>query len=107
MSLDVMLTEVRECEVFSQNITHNLCAMAKEAGIYQHLWCPEEIGITTAIDLIQPLKDGVALMKKQPERFRKFNAPNGWGTYEGFVAWIEGYIEACELNPQARVSVSA
>jgi hypothetical protein len=106
MSLDVMLTEVKECEIFSQNITHNLGAMAEEAGIYKHLWIPEEIGITTAIDLIQPLKEGVALMKKEPERFKKFNASNGWGMYEDFVPWIERYIEACELNPGSKVSVS-
>ena len=106
MSLDVMLTEVRECEIFNQNITHNLGKMAEEAGIYKHLWRPEEIGITTAIDLIQPLKDGVALMEKDPERFKKFNAPNGWGMYENFVPWIKRYIEACELNPGAKVSVS-
>lgn len=106
MSLDVMLTEVRECEIFSQNITHNLRKMAKAAGIYQHLWEPEKIGITTAIDLINPLKEGVALMKKYPERFKKFNAANGWGSYDNFVPWVERYIEACELNPGAKISVS-
>lgn len=106
MSLDVMLNAVRETEVFSQNITHNLGEMAEEAGIYKHLWKPEEIGITHAAQLIEPLKSGLELMKADPERFEKFNAPNGWGLYKHFVPWIEKYIEACEANPDATVSVS-
>lgn len=101
-----MLTEIKEETVFSLNITHNLGAMAKEAGIYKHLWYPEEIGITKAMDLIEPLKNAVAVMKINPERFKKFNAPNGWGVYDNFVLWIETYTSACELYPNARVSVS-
>jgi hypothetical protein len=80
--------------------------MAAEAGIYKPLWRPEEIGITKAEQLIAPLKKGVALMKKYPQRFEKFNAKNGWGTYDVFVPWIEDYIKACELNPTADISVS-
>lgn len=48
MSLDVYLTATRPTEVCALNITHNLGRMAKEAGIYQHLWRPEEIGVTKA-----------------------------------------------------------
>ena len=44
MSLDVYLTDAEGREVFSANITHNLGAMAKEAGIYMHLWRPDELG---------------------------------------------------------------
>lgn len=45
MSLDVYLKAVRPAEVFSANITHNLGAMAEAAGIYRHLWRPEEVGV--------------------------------------------------------------
>ena len=41
--------------VYSANITHNLTKMADEAGIYECLWRPEEIGITKAGQLIEPL----------------------------------------------------
>lgn len=92
-------------KVFSANITHNLGAMAKEAGIYKHLWRPEEIGITKAAQLIEPLRVGLALMKSDPPRFEKHNASNGWGLYEHFVPWIEKYLAACEQNPGADVSV--
>jgi hypothetical protein len=106
MSLDVWLTEVKPTEVYSANITHNLGRMADEAGIYEHLWRPEEIGITKASQLIEPLENGLALMKSDPGRFKAFDATNGWGLYEHFVPWIEEYLEACKDHPEAEVSAS-
>jgi len=97
----------KETEYFYEsNITHNLGAMAEEAGIYNHLWRPEEVGITKAAQLIEPLHAGLALMKSDPTRFQKHNAQNGWGLYEHFVPWVEKYLAACEENPTANVSVS-
>lgn len=91
---------------YSSNITHNLGRMAAEAGIYKHLWRPEEIGITTAAQLIEPLATGLALLKSDPPRFEAFNSPNGWGLYKHFVPFVEKYLEACRQNPDAEVSVS-
>ena len=93
-------------EGFWANITHNLGAMAQEAGIYQHLWRPEEMGIVTAEQLILPLRNAISAMKRDPERFKKHNPDNGWGSYDVFVPWLEKYLEACERMPMARVSVS-
>ena len=106
MSLDVYLTIRKPVAVHNGNITHNLGAMAKEAGIYQHLWRPEEIGITTAAQLIEPLRVGLELLKSDPDRFRKHNAPNGWGMYEHFVPFVAEYLAACEAHPNASVRVS-
>jgi hypothetical protein len=93
-------------ELYWANITHNLNAMAFEAGIYQHIWRPEEIGIEKASQLIEPLRAGVALMRADPPRFEKHNSSNGWGLYEHFVPWVERYLAACEEYPDADVSVS-
>lgn len=101
----VAVAEVESDEVYSNNITHNLNTMADEAGIYKHLWRPDEIGITKAEQLIEPLSIGLALLKSDPERFKKFNPKNGWGTYEGLVGFVESYLTACELYPTAEVSV--
>ena len=99
--------EIEEVEEFySANITHNLGEMANEAGIYKHLWRPEEIEITKAIQLIEPLRAGLILLKSDPARFEKFNAPNGWGLYIHFVPFVEKYLAACEESPGADVSVS-
>ena len=105
MSLDVTLTAPRPTEVYWRNITHNLGKMAAEAGIYQHLWRPEEIGITHADQLIEPLTEGLARLKADPEHYSKFNAPNGWGLYEHFVPFVEDYLRACRENPDAEVTV--
>lgn len=106
MSLDVTLSELRVTEVYSSNITHNLGAMAEEAGIYKHLWRPEELGISKAFDLIKPLEAGLATLRADPEKFEKLNAPNGWGKYEHFVPFVEKYLEACKESPNAEISVS-
>lgn len=105
MSLDVYLTKTMPTEVYSANITHNLGAMAREAGIYMHLWRPDEIGVTKAAQLIEPLRVGVALMRADPQRFERHNAPNGWGLYKNFVPFVEKYLAACEENPDADVEV--
>ena len=105
MSLDVWLTAVRRTEVFSANITHNLNRMAEEAGIYKHLWRPEELGITTAEELIEPLEAGLALLQADPARFAAFDAPNGWGRHENLVDFVRSYLAACHENPDAKVEV--
>jgi hypothetical protein len=92
-------------EVYSGNITHNLNKMAAEAGIYDFLWHPDEIGITKAVQLIEPLTAGLALLRGEPDRFRKLNPENGWGNYEGLVVFVDRYLAACQQYPTAAVSV--
>jgi hypothetical protein len=93
-------------DLYWSNITHNLGHMASEAGIYEAVWRPEELGITIARQLIEPLRAGIVLLKSDPERFKKFNPENGWGDYYGFVHWLENYLQACEANPEGSVHVS-
>jgi hypothetical protein len=92
--------------VYSANITHNLGEMAREAGIYMHLWRPDEIGVTTAAQLIEPLRDGLAKLQSDPSTFTKFNPGNGWGNYDGLVRFVAAYLAACERFPNATVEVS-
>jgi hypothetical protein len=116
MSLDITLSPPSRCphcghplrggDTHSQNITHNLVAMAEEAGLYKVLWRPEEIGITHATQLIDPLRKGIAAMKADRPRFEKHNSSNGWGVYEQFVPWLEELLEACVANPDHEVSIS-
>jgi len=95
----------RNC-VYDANITHNLGKMADMALIYKPLWRPEEIGISTANQLIGPLREGLTRLKADPKTFKTRNPANGWGTYEDLVAFVENYLAACEEFPQAEVSVS-
>jgi hypothetical protein len=93
-------------EVFWKNITHNLGSMAKAAEIYNHLWRPEEIGVTSAHQLIEPLRVGLDHLQSMPDKFRAFNPKNGWGTYELLVTFVQVYLHACETYPDASVRVS-
>ena len=65
--------------LYDDNITHNLNKMADAAGIYKYLWKPEELGIEFAKDLIKPLTKGLKDLKSNPEKYKKYNSPNGWG----------------------------
>ena len=90
-------------EVYHANITHNLTTMADAAGIYMHLWSPDEIGITEAKQLIVPLTEGFLKLKNDPEFYKTFNPKNGWGTYEGLVKFVEDYLYACVKYPDANI----
>lgn len=105
MSLDVALIMNRPVDVFNYSITHNLGLMAEKAGIYKHLWRPDELSISKAKDLIKPLTGGLELLKSSKEEFEKLNPENGWGNYDGLVKFVENYLEACKDYPNAKISV--
>jgi hypothetical protein len=88
-------------ELFSTNITHNLSRMAREAGIQEVLWQPREHGYNKARQIVTKLREGLKDLKNRREHFEKFNASNGWGRYEGFVASVETILAACEEYPEA------
>lgn len=115
--------EPRREEVYSANITHNLGKMAEAAGIYEALWRPyqlkpgydipeddydaeyafEEANPVKAHEIIEIIEKGLTDMKKRPKHYEKFNSPNGWGTYEHFVPFIEKYLAALKEFPEAQV----
>lgn len=105
MSLDVSLIVDGEC-VFDANITHNLGKMAAEAGIYQYLWRPEEIGATVAADITEGLRVGLHALVERPTHFEQFDSPNGWGKYKHFVPFVSKYLEACVMHPSAVLHIS-
>lgn len=118
------LEEREEC-VYNANITHNLNKMAIEAGIYEALWrpyrlkegynIPEEDYKTEcefeyenkvfAKEIIEILENGIYKLKQNPNHFKKFNSPNGWGVYENLVEFAENYLTACKEYPEAIVRV--
>ena len=108
MSLDVYLTKkiLQEVNFFEYNITHNLGPMAKEAGLYKHLWRPEELNITKAHQLIEPLKQGLSKLIRDPEKYKLLNPENGWGNYDNLVSFVDQYLKACVQNPDGDVRVS-
>jgi len=125
-SYDEGKTLEREDELlYDANITHNLGEMAREAGIYEALWRPHrlkdgydipyddhkaewefedscEIKTTDITDIIER---GLADLKANPEYFKQFDSPNGWGLYKNFVPFVEKYLEALKMYPDGIVRV--
>lgn len=95
-----------DCEVYWGNVTHNLTTMAEAAGLYRHLWRPDEIGICDAGQLIEPLTAGLAKLQADPDHFKTMNPSNGWGTYDGLCRFVSEYLNACREHPDAAVRVS-
>ena len=104
MSLSVYLTcPCCKTDIYSSGITHNLTTMAAEADLYVPLWRPEEAGLTKASHLIKPLKEGIRKLQKDPEGFKVFNSPNGWGLYKDFLPFVKNYWKACVKFPNSNI----
>ena len=106
MSLDVTLYAMRRTGVYDANITHNLNKMAEAAGLYEYLWRPEEKGIYKAVQLTEPLSDGLLKLETSPDYFKTFNPENAWGSYDDLVNFVRAYLKACRENPDAEIEVS-
>ena len=48
----------------------------------------------------------ISRMKARPDDFRALNPPNGWGTYEGAVEFLERLARACEELPDWTIVVT-
>ncbi len=105
---------------YETNFTHNAIEMAVEAGIYEAIWRPyrllknyggewlnereytfERENPVKAEVIIPYLEKGLEKLKSEPEHFKQFDDPNGWGTYEQFVPFVEEYLGACRLYPNS------
>ena len=105
MSLDITIsTKCCGAQLHWQNITHNLRTMAEQAGIGNALWSPGE-GMT-ASELGKILEPAMVVMYEYPDRFKAFDAANGWGTYDDFMPWLEKLLTACNEHPNAVVTAS-
>lgn len=112
MSLDVDLMVTQPTSVWTWNITHNLGEMAREVQVsdeltlYDVLWRPDEHELTLAHEIADYLDIGWNILLSDPEKYRKFNPANGWGSYDGLCEFVYRYRNACWDNPFAELKVS-
>jgi hypothetical protein len=106
MGLTFYIKKKKWVNKYEFNITHNLARMAKEAGIYECLWRPEEVGAKRAGDVIETLRAGLEKLKADPEYYKQFNAENGWGTYEHLVMFVKNVLDSCVKDPKQKIKVS-
>lgn len=102
MSLDIWLTTEKET-VVNKNITHNLCPMWKEAGVYDALHSSEG---KTAKEVLPMLEEGLSLMIEDPDRFKILNSRNSWGTYKQALPWLEKIITEFKKYPDGKIEIS-
>jgi hypothetical protein len=69
------------------------------------LWRPDECGITKGRQLIAPLTEGLDKLLATPDQYKALNPANGWGDYDGLLAFVTDYLMACRLYPDADVHV--
>lgn len=105
-ALEQLEDEYDESKLSSHNITHNLNTMAEAAGLYDALWNPESIGITTASQLIPLLEEGIVELKANPDKYKAFNPQNKYGNYEDLVDFCKTVLQNCRENPDAVIEVS-
>ena len=89
-----------------RNYTSNVSGMWSEA-----------IGIERLADLIRDnpkpadllpyIERGIEAMKAHPDKYRAMNPSNGWGDYDGALAYLEWLAQGCRDYPGAEVSVWA
>lgn len=103
MSLDVYLYDENGEELFWMNTTHNHGPIAREAGVYEAIWEP---GACKASDISERIWIGIMLMAAEPERFKRLDAANGWGSWAHFLPWVCEYCSALRQYPNATVAVS-
>ena len=113
MSLDVDLMVIQPTSIFSMNITHNLGKMAGEVKLsngmtlYEILWRPDEQeGLSFARDISELLDEGWNILLSDPEKYKRYNPENGWGSYDGLCNFVYNYRNACWDNPDAELRVS-
>lgn len=125
---DIKVHTYETNKLFSDNITHNLTEMAKEAGLYDVLWRPYRLSwdwedfsqgeyedyteldyeneqSITAYDLINTLALGLSNLIKGKDKLLKYNPENDWGSYETLLNFTKSYLMACIENPDAKVEV--
>jgi len=104
MSLDITLidpTATYRSELHSQNITHNLNKMAMELWLYETLRNPKEW--TQAKDIVNSLIAWIKELKKNPEKYKKYNPENKRWSYEWFIEFLEELVANCEEYPEALI----
>lgn len=106
MGLNIYVSEMQYVTFQDFQLTHNLVPMAKEAGLYEALWCPSVFADKPeAQDLIYNLELGLTYLLEHPERCKRWEPANGFGSYDQLVSIVHDYLVTCKLYPDAIITV--
>ena len=89
--------------IFTQKMDNKLKEIAKVAGIYECLWVPDERGISTAAQMVEPLIEAVTDLVAEQKKYEAFDNSDVW---QDFLQSCSNYLKACRMNPETVVKVS-
>lgn len=75
---------------YDGNITYNVCEMLEVAFGEDHL---KKWNDLSCDKFFKDLEKGYIDMIKNPKRYKKYDSPNGWGTYETTLSSIKELYE--------------
>lgn len=107
---EVSIQEYETNEFWHGNITHNLAEMADECfpdleSLYTLLWRDKEP--TNIVIYVYQLFACLFELQNNPETYKQFNPPNGWGTYEQLVEFVRSFIHALvDMPPGSTIEFS-
>jgi len=82
---------------FDWNYTYNVSKMWFE--VFPNADGMVDIDGLTGKESLKKLETFKAAMINDPNKFKKMNPPNGWGSYTTFLSAIEKLIEAAKEHP--------
>lgn len=100
MMLDTGGAEPFEVRLGAWNYTHNCWRMFDLAGVRGVL---KSDGTMLAADALPILARGVLRMEADPDAYRALNPQNGWGSYDGALAFVRAILDGCRAHPKATV----
>jgi len=60
-----------------------------------------------AADVLTQLEQAIHKMQTNPDHYRAMNPKNGWGDYEGALAYLQRLHEGCRRWPDGVIWISA
>jgi len=84
------------------NYTSNVAGMWTEALGYRLA----DLNDKTAEDYAEDLKRAVIAMEADPVKYELMEPANGWGDYEGALAYLRRLRNACLAHPKAQIRIS-
>ena len=100
-SLGDVNAALRPCDVAYWDPTYNYAAMFTAA--FGH--SIRDFSGKRASAMGAGLRSAIVAMQADPTKFKAFDAPNGWGTYDDLIPLLETMRDTCEAYPNAMVSV--
>lgn len=89
--------------IFETNMTHNLTGLWSFIKVYDALYMSDK---ELAGEHLGALEVGLDFMIEHEKECREFDAPNGWGTYDQALPWLQSVVEAFRRFPKATIRVS-